>query len=926
MEDKDKLSDTADAANDPSSEVSSRLLKVPGDVFADLFEGAVGEVAVSSRDFGERYSFKDVLGEGGQGVVVRAHDSLLHRDVAIKALKKRHDTAHEKMLEHEAVLCGRLEHPNILPTYDLVYDEAHSPLFVMKKIEGRTLDDLLNDLRRSGGLVSSRLRLLNIFLQVLNAMDFAHSRKVLHLDLKPGNISLGSFGEVYVIDWGFASLMDGTAQKLAGGTMHYMSPERIERKGFDERADIFSLGVMLYRLMTGRHPRDVGDIDNKEYKEKYKEFPVIEPRERDRTIAPELAAIIMKAMSDDPQQRYRGAHEFAVDLIRFMEMSPVSAYDEGVWGLIRRYYRKHKRGVVAAFVAAALLIITIAAVWQQQQSERHRAQVEQEKIALQKARTEADNRQREATRKRYGARRILDRALDLFEKTAPAVEAQSDPARKQALLKPALEKFDEAIMADSSYAEAYERRARAHQLGFMFEKSLRDYQKAFELDSSYIMSLYEAGMLLADVFKQPERAREKFRQMQEISPDDEYALLGQARVDLVEADRFLKLKPESADYDKRLELAEAVYERVLERCGRIEQANAALSDVWYIRGLVYQKSPKLKDAKKALAAYDKYLASRRDSPSAFHNRGDARKDLGDYDGAIADYSEALSINPEFIWSMRNRGYLLYRYKNEPEKALVDINRAIELAPDNYWSYVDRGAVYGGMGKYARAVEEYKKALKLSADDAGVYYRLGVGYVYLQQPEVAGQYFTMALKHSPESRQALTLQRRGAVRLASGQYADAVRDFETAVRLDKEGAIYSELMRFLALKFSGLPIDEAEFGASLLAPEDKPWLSALGSYFLGEARESDVLRLASDPFAQMADKNLAYYGEDDQKALLLKAKNLAAVCQVRFYLGCYALSSGERKKANGHFQAAIDTGEHLYLEYALSRFFLKKVEK
>jgi len=920
------MAENAGDSQEKSSEISSRLLKIPGDVLLDLFDGAEKESPISERNLGERYNFCDVLGEGGQGVVIRARDSLLQRDVAIKALKKRHDLEHEKMLEREAVLCGRLEHPNILPTYDLVYDESESPLFVMKKIEGRTLDDLLDELKRTGGLVRSRLRLLNIFLQVLNAMDFAHSRKVLHLDLKPGNISLGSFGEVYVIDWGFASVLDDAPQKIAGGTMHYMSPERIGKLPFDERADIFSLGVMLYRLMTGRHPRNTGEMSFKEYKAKYRELPVIEPRERDRTIAPELGAIIMKAMAVNPDERYRGAHEFATDLVRFMDMLPVSAYDEGVYGRVRRYCRKHRRQVIGAAAGLVLLSITVVAIWQSHLAEESKAKAEKARIQLELDRAEAEQKRREATRRRYASRRVLDRALDLYDKVRPAIENESENSRKQALIAPAIAKFNEAVAIDPEYAEAYERRGRAYQLAFKFNSALNDFQSAFKLDPSYIMSLYEAGMLLADVFKEPEKAREKFRQMQELFPGDEYAELGQARVDLVEADHYLKLKPDEKGYAARIESANELYRRTLNRCDQIETANPALSDVWYIRGLIYQKSPEHKDPAKALAAYDRYLSSRRDSPSAFHNRGDAKKDLGDVDGAIADYTEALSINPEFIWSMRNRGYLLYREKNQPEKALFDINRAIELAPDNYWSYMDRGAVYGGMRQYRKAVEEYLHALKLSPDNPRILYRLGVEHMYLQDPQKAEDYFTQAIDNSADASNAITYHRRGCARLALGKYADAVSDFENSLRTREDGAIYPQLMRFLAFRFSGLPVDMNEFGKALVAPEDKPWLTGVASYYLNEAHEVDVLKLAGDPFAEFAGKGILYHGEPEQKKILLeKSKNLAAVCEVRFYLGCYALSGGDKENARRHFQASVDTGEHLYMEQALSRYFLKMTE-
>lgn len=917
--------------DEESGEVSSRLLNVPGGVLADLLEGAKDE-AVSARDFGERYTFCDILGEGGQGVVLRARDELMGRDVAIKALKCRHDSEHERMLEREARLCGCLEHPNILPTYDLAHDEAESPFFVMKKIEGRTLDDLLQELRQAGGdsLCRARLRLLNIFLQVLNAMDFAHNRGVLHLDLKPGNISLGSFGEVYVIDWGFACEKGQKRDRVMGGTIHYMAPERMERKPFDERADIYSLGVMLYRLLTGRHPREIGEVSFRDYKANYHSYPLVPPRERDRSIPPQLAAIVLKAMADNPQERYANVHEFATDLVRFMDMLPVSAYKENIFGHVRRFCGRHRLLLSVGGALLLMVAITGTALWQRQQEQARGEQIRREKTELERQSREAELERRQKMSKRYSARRRLDRALDLYDKSREMIEAAADPQEKQRLIAPVVELFDAAIAEDSEYAEAYERRARVRQLAFDFDAALEDYEKAFSLDSSYIMSLYEAGMLLSDVFKQPELAREKFREMQTYFPNDEYAELGQARVDLAEADIFLRVAPSAPDYQSAREKAHALFGETLQRSDRIEQANPALSDVWYLRGLVYQRSPEHKDPQKALEAYDRYLALRRDSPSAFHNRGDAKKDLGNYAGAIEDYTAALRINPEFIWSLRNRGYLLYRYMNEPQKALEDINRAIGIKADDYWGYIDRGTVYEGQGDYDKALEDYSKALELSPPDSPdnfrILYRIGLAHLHSGRPGQAEEFFSRSLRASPREAGALCYSRRAMARLALGKYADAVSDLELAIELDVEETPRLLLLRFVANQLMGIPPQPgAEFGKNFRVPEAQPWLAGLASYYLNEATAPEALMLAGDPFAALEAQNILYYGEPQQKELLLKAEDLRAVAQVRFYLGLVEFARKDRENAKRNLRAVLDTGRHLYPEYALARIFLQKLD-
>ncbi len=629
-------------------------------------------------------------------------------------------------------------------------------------------------------------------------------------------------------------------------------------------------------------------------------------------------------MADDPAARYETVHAFADDLVRFMDLLPVAAYKESLLGMTRRFVRRHRRPVIAGSVLLAMLAVTGLAVCQQQTAVARKERVEQEKADLERARADAETARRLSVNRRYEARRALDRALDLYEKTRGAIEsAQALPDKKQ-LLTPVLALFADAIAKDPSYAEAYERRARAQQLIYDFDGALADYRKAFDLDPSYLMSLYEAGMLYYDVKKDPENAREMFNRMQKYNSNDEYAELGQARVDLAEADRYLKLQPGQADYHEREQLAEALFDKTLQRCDRIEKANPALSDIWYLRGLIFQKSPQRRDPKKALAAYDKYLASRRDSPSAFHNRGDARKDLENYSGAVADYSEALKINPQFIWSLRNRGYVLYRFLNQPQPALEDINRAIEISPSDAWSYVDRGSVHEGMGEERLALEDYRKALLLSPGNPLILYRLGVAQMYLGDAAQAEGYFGDATRADPDVDNPLYLYRLGMARLAQEKYADAVSDFESAMRLDPENRASLKLLRYFALQMSGMPVGEAELGKDFVPPAQKPWLAALGSYYLGESRLPDVLRAAGDPFAEGESKGRLYIGLAEQRNALQKASDLRAICEARFYLGLRTFALKENAEAARNFQAAVDTGQRLLMEHALAQILLKKL--
>jgi serine/threonine protein kinase len=317
-------------------------------------------VAADTPDLsGTGYVLLDKLGAGGMGGVFRVEDTALGRQVALKVIGIA-DSRGEfgARLRREARVIAQLEHPGIVPMHDVGTLPDGRVFYTMKLVQGQRLDQQRDDL----GGVPERLR---IFQKICEAISFAHAHNVLHRDLKPENIMVGQFGEVLVMDWGLAKLLD--AEMSAGATMlttgrqqrppsdknadgadtakadtehgavlgtpGYMAPEqaRGEVAALGPRADVYSLGALLKFLIEGS-----GQVPKA------------------------LAAIAGKAMAEDASQRYGSVEELAIDIAHYLDGLPVIAYPEGPLGRMWRWALKNRAWlllIVAYLVMRGLFIV-----------------------------------------------------------------------------------------------------------------------------------------------------------------------------------------------------------------------------------------------------------------------------------------------------------------------------------------------------------------------------------------------------------------------------------------------------------------------------------------------------------------------------------------------------------------------------------------
>ena len=269
-----------------------------------------------------RYEIVSELGRGAMGIVYKAMDPVIGRTVAVKTIRLSEEgtglTRPELLtrFQTEARAAGLLTHPNIVVVFD-AGEEDGLYYITMELVEGKSLQALLD-----GGHAFPLPRTLRIMEQTCSALQFAHERNVVHRDIKPANLMLTADDTVKITDFGTAKILQfGTTQQTAHvmGTPSYMSPEQVKGRAVDGRSDIFSLGVMLYEMVTGEKPFPGQNITTVIYKI-VNEDPV-PPRQIDPSIHPGISSVVMRALQKEPEQRYQNCREMLEDLRRYRALS-----------------------------------------------------------------------------------------------------------------------------------------------------------------------------------------------------------------------------------------------------------------------------------------------------------------------------------------------------------------------------------------------------------------------------------------------------------------------------------------------------------------------------------------------------------------------------------------------------------------------------
>ncbi|MGE0432679.1 MAG: tetratricopeptide repeat protein [Planctomycetota bacterium] len=675
-----------------------------------------------------RYEVRDEIGRGGIGVILRVWDKDVRRDVAMKVLQRDVQPGSPEFVRFiaEGQITGQLEHPNIVPVHEV--GDGSPAWFTMKLVNGESLRQRLRQLRDDvlagdGDRRFPLMQRLAVFRRVCDAIAFAHGRGVIHRDLKPDNVMVGEFGEVQVMDWGLARVLDdkpapATAHRqrptsasapsrvttrldddnrdptLDGditGTPAYMPPEQAngEHHRVDQRSDIWSLGAILHEILVLAPPYagqtvvavlakasegKVQRLGARARKELGKHAPAI-PRE--------LEAIALRCMEPEPRRRYQDVSQLARDIDAFIANEPVSAWRDTLLQRLGKWGRRHPTAATVAVLVT--LFVAIAGgtggvvVARLATQERELAERAQHTAELERAADLERQKHREAEMLALVQQGELDKLREAF-----GLEIRETRDRLIDTIRRARDTFMQPGMDES---------AAIRKLG---KPAIREWIGAFEQLAAQSRTV--GG--------------------ESVSPRDYY---------------FLALL---------LALGEHDYER-------------------------------------SLAYFDESIRLQPDDAGAYLNRGNVHSALGHNELAVADYTKAIELAPDDPMAYGNRGTQLYMMEN-PTAALRDLDRALLMRPDSVDWLTSRGLVWQALDKWDRSLDDLRRAADLAPTSSMAQYHLGNVFFRTNRLAESEPYFSAAIRL--DATNGLAHLQRGIVRNAAGDKAGALADQTSATEL------------------------------------------------------------------------------------------------------------------------------------------------
>ena len=388
-----------------------------------------------------RYLREDTVNSGGMKTILRTEDKATGRAMAMAVLKQDTDLSSVENFLREARITAHLEHPNIVPVYDIGLDKECQPFFTMKLLSGENLRQIIEKLKVRDAVYRAKYpltELVDIFMKVCDAVAYAHDAGIIHLDLKPSNIQVSDHGEVLVCDWGLAKIIDSDCESPSSllddtslynscinyltvdgffkGTPGFMSPEQTRgpQSRKDQRTDVYSLGAILYTILALQDPIEGNDIDD--IIEKTRQGEIAAPRlrsKRDKSVPVSLEAIVMKALRTDPSDRYQTVEEMIADIDSYRNGFATMAEGAGFLTQLRLLIARNPK--VSTTIAVTSLLVTGITAYTTQQARKAQKEAENNFAALEKS-TAALRAEREWRSQKEAAPDYFNRARDNFQR------------------------------------------------------------------------------------------------------------------------------------------------------------------------------------------------------------------------------------------------------------------------------------------------------------------------------------------------------------------------------------------------------------------------------------------------------------------------------------------------------------------------------